>query len=165
MIPPDQELLVWYGNSHNTFLGIPGVPGLEEEQKKNKHGGYSPWGPGDNAPPSVAFYTRDPLVKQGHFFQSRQHRLSEGKAVLFSGPDPLSPCRRGNLSRVMGRGWRAGQDSWHTLTPVHCMVLRLALSPSFLVCREGVGRGCLDVPSYLRPGPGVGLPSGSCSLC
>ncbi|ELK37384.1 PR domain zinc finger protein 12 [Myotis davidii] len=42
MIPPDQELLVWYGNSHNTFLGIPGVPGLEEEQKKNKHGRYSP---------------------------------------------------------------------------------------------------------------------------
>lgn len=38
MIPPDQELLVWYGNSHNTFLGIPGVPGLEDEQKKNKHG-------------------------------------------------------------------------------------------------------------------------------
>ncbi|XP_054854583.1 PR domain zinc finger protein 12 [Eublepharis macularius] len=37
MIPPDQELLVWYGNSHNTFLGIPGVLGLEEEQKKNKH--------------------------------------------------------------------------------------------------------------------------------
>ncbi|XP_007436979.1 PR domain zinc finger protein 12, partial [Python bivittatus] len=37
MIPPDQELLVWYGNSHNTFLGIPGVLGLEEEQKKTKH--------------------------------------------------------------------------------------------------------------------------------
>ncbi|KAM6954603.1 PR domain zinc finger protein 12b [Aplochiton taeniatus] len=37
-IPPDQELLVWYGNSHNTFLGIPGVPGLEdpEAQKKSK---------------------------------------------------------------------------------------------------------------------------------
>ncbi|KAA0716325.1 Complement C5 C3 and PZP-like alpha-2-macroglobulin domain-containing protein 4 [Triplophysa tibetana] len=33
-IPPDQELLVWYGNSHNTFLGIPGVPGIEEEQQK-----------------------------------------------------------------------------------------------------------------------------------
>ncbi|XP_008579908.1 PREDICTED: PR domain zinc finger protein 12 [Galeopterus variegatus] len=48
MIPPDQELLVWYGNSHNTFLGIPGVPGLEEEQKKNKHGQITPkpgsWG-------------------------------------------------------------------------------------------------------------------------
>ncbi|XP_062339971.1 PR domain zinc finger protein 12-like [Osmerus eperlanus] len=37
-IPPDQELLVWYGNSQNTFLGIPGVPGLEEEQqKKNRN--------------------------------------------------------------------------------------------------------------------------------
>ncbi|TMS08408.1 PR domain zinc finger protein 12 [Larimichthys crocea] len=28
-IPPDQELLVWYGNTHNTFLGIPGVPGTD----------------------------------------------------------------------------------------------------------------------------------------
>ncbi|XP_061118045.1 PR domain zinc finger protein 12-like [Conger conger] len=33
-IPPDQELLVWYGNSHNTFLGIPGVPGTNPEQPK-----------------------------------------------------------------------------------------------------------------------------------
>ncbi|XP_069016169.1 PR domain zinc finger protein 12-like [Embiotoca jacksoni] len=33
-IPPDQELLVWYGNTHNTFLGIPGVPGADEEQQK-----------------------------------------------------------------------------------------------------------------------------------
>ncbi|KAM4615961.1 PR domain zinc finger protein 12b [Polymixia lowei] len=33
-IPPDQELLVWYGNSHNTFLGIPGVPGTDDEQSK-----------------------------------------------------------------------------------------------------------------------------------
>uniref|UniRef100_A0A3P9N4Y3 PR domain zinc finger protein 12 n=1 Tax=Poecilia reticulata TaxID=8081 RepID=A0A3P9N4Y3_POERE len=38
-IPPDQELLVWYGNSHNTFLGIPGIPGADEEQgKKTKTG-------------------------------------------------------------------------------------------------------------------------------
>ncbi|XP_060719283.1 PR domain zinc finger protein 12-like [Tachysurus vachellii] len=37
-IPPDQELLVWYGNSHNTFLGIPGVPGIEDEhQKRNRN--------------------------------------------------------------------------------------------------------------------------------
>ncbi|XP_067867956.1 PR domain zinc finger protein 12b [Heterodontus francisci] len=36
-IPPDQELLVWYGNTLNTFLGIPGVPGIEEEhRRKNK---------------------------------------------------------------------------------------------------------------------------------
>ncbi|XP_019741288.1 PR domain zinc finger protein 12-like [Hippocampus comes] len=33
-IPPDQELLVWYGNSHNTFLGIPGIPGGDDEQAK-----------------------------------------------------------------------------------------------------------------------------------
>ncbi|KAM7368946.1 hypothetical protein PAMP_013246 [Pampus punctatissimus] len=33
-IPPDQELLVWYGNTHNTFLGIPGVPGTDEEHLK-----------------------------------------------------------------------------------------------------------------------------------
>ncbi|CDQ58650.1 unnamed protein product [Oncorhynchus mykiss] len=37
-IPPDQELLVWYGNSHNTFLGIPGVPGTEEHQRKSRNG-------------------------------------------------------------------------------------------------------------------------------
>ncbi|XP_067296461.1 PR domain zinc finger protein 12-like [Pseudorasbora parva] len=36
-IPPDQELLVWYGNSHNTFLGIPGVPGTEDEQQKKRN--------------------------------------------------------------------------------------------------------------------------------
>lgn len=30
---------MWYGNSHNTFLGIPGVPGTEEEhQKKSRNG-------------------------------------------------------------------------------------------------------------------------------
>uniref|UniRef100_A0A8C4RB50 PR domain containing 12b n=1 Tax=Eptatretus burgeri TaxID=7764 RepID=A0A8C4RB50_EPTBU len=35
-IPPDQELLVWYSFCHNTFLGIPGVPGMEEEHR-TKH--------------------------------------------------------------------------------------------------------------------------------
>uniref|UniRef100_H3CK03 PR domain zinc finger protein 12 n=1 Tax=Tetraodon nigroviridis TaxID=99883 RepID=H3CK03_TETNG len=38
-IPPDQELLVWYGNSHNTFLGIPGIPGGDEEQNKKSKSG------------------------------------------------------------------------------------------------------------------------------
>uniref|UniRef100_A0A3Q2P4I4 PR domain zinc finger protein 12 n=1 Tax=Fundulus heteroclitus TaxID=8078 RepID=A0A3Q2P4I4_FUNHE len=41
-IPPDQELLVWYGNSHNTFLGIPGIPGADEETgKKTKPGNFT----------------------------------------------------------------------------------------------------------------------------
>lgn len=29
---------MWYGNSHNTFLGIPGVPGTEEHQRKSRNG-------------------------------------------------------------------------------------------------------------------------------
>uniref|UniRef100_A0A673IGD5 PR domain zinc finger protein 12-like n=1 Tax=Sinocyclocheilus rhinocerous TaxID=307959 RepID=A0A673IGD5_9TELE len=40
-IPPEQELLVWYRNSHNTFLGIPGVPGAEEEEQQQKRSDYS----------------------------------------------------------------------------------------------------------------------------
>ncbi|KAI9541758.1 PR domain zinc finger protein 12 [Dissostichus eleginoides] len=49
-IPPDQELLVWYGNSHNTFLGIPGIPGGDEEQtKKTKTDGEIPLDQGDAA--------------------------------------------------------------------------------------------------------------------
>lgn len=42
-IPPDQELLVWYGNSHNTFLGIPGIPGGDEEQSKKMKSGKVYW--------------------------------------------------------------------------------------------------------------------------
>ncbi|KAM9393523.1 PR domain zinc finger protein 12-like [Pholidichthys leucotaenia] len=42
-IPPDQELLVWYGNSQNTFLGIPGIPGGDDEQtKKTKSDDFHP---------------------------------------------------------------------------------------------------------------------------
>uniref|UniRef100_A0A3B3ZDQ9 PR domain zinc finger protein 12 n=1 Tax=Periophthalmus magnuspinnatus TaxID=409849 RepID=A0A3B3ZDQ9_9GOBI len=39
-IPPDQELLVWYGNSHNTFLGIPGIPGGDEDHSKKSKSGH-----------------------------------------------------------------------------------------------------------------------------
>ncbi|XP_043952135.1 PR domain zinc finger protein 12-like [Gambusia affinis] len=54
-IPPDQELLVWYGNTHNTFLGIPGVPGMDEEhQKKSRNDdSHSTEGPSSCSPPSV----------------------------------------------------------------------------------------------------------------
>uniref|UniRef100_A0A3Q2Q8B9 PR domain zinc finger protein 12 n=1 Tax=Fundulus heteroclitus TaxID=8078 RepID=A0A3Q2Q8B9_FUNHE len=53
-IPPDQELLVWYGNTHNTFLGIPGVPGMDEEhQKKSRNDdSHSSEGPSSCSPPS-----------------------------------------------------------------------------------------------------------------
>ena len=48
-IPPDQELLVWYGNSHNTFLGIPGIPGGDEEQNKKSKNGTNDWRPAAGA--------------------------------------------------------------------------------------------------------------------
>ncbi|XP_070531713.1 PR domain zinc finger protein 12-like [Ptychodera flava] len=36
-IPPDQELLVYYGSCYNMFMGIPGVPSNTEENKLTKH--------------------------------------------------------------------------------------------------------------------------------
>ncbi|XP_049909891.1 PR domain zinc finger protein 12-like [Epinephelus moara] len=55
-IPPDQELLVWYGNTHNTFLGIPGVPGTDEEHiKKTRNDDSHPCeGPSSCSPPAPA---------------------------------------------------------------------------------------------------------------
>ncbi|KAI1905041.1 hypothetical protein AGOR_G00011860 [Albula goreensis] len=58
-IPPDQELLVWYRNSHNTFLGIPGVPGAEEEQLKktrndDSHSSDSPPSSSSSSSPSAS---------------------------------------------------------------------------------------------------------------
>ncbi|KAL4609408.1 hypothetical protein GN956_G23546 [Arapaima gigas] len=56
-IPPDQELLVWYSNSHNTFLGIPGVPSREDEHhKKNKScdDAFSPDGSVSHTPPGAS---------------------------------------------------------------------------------------------------------------
>ncbi len=38
-IPPEQELLVWYGVGQRTFLGIPGAPPNEEECKKKHRDG------------------------------------------------------------------------------------------------------------------------------
>lgn len=56
-IPPDQELLVWYGNSHNTFLGIPGVPGTEEEQQKKRSGTCSPAAKAENSHTHYALFS------------------------------------------------------------------------------------------------------------
>lgn len=56
-IPPDQELLVWYGNTHNTFLGIPGVPGTDEEQHKKSRSANSFENPSSRFNISAAFWT------------------------------------------------------------------------------------------------------------
>ncbi|KAJ4925854.1 hypothetical protein JOQ06_008040 [Pogonophryne albipinna] len=53
-IPPDQELLVWYGNTLNTFLGIPGVPGIDEEHLKKARDEAHPCdGPASCSPPAL----------------------------------------------------------------------------------------------------------------
>ena len=35
-IPPDQELLVWYGGAYLMFLGIPGVPPVNDYRRKRR---------------------------------------------------------------------------------------------------------------------------------
>lgn len=35
-IPPEQELLVWYGPSYVQFLGIPGIPPMIERPRRRK---------------------------------------------------------------------------------------------------------------------------------
>ncbi|XP_011786825.1 PREDICTED: PR domain zinc finger protein 12 [Colobus angolensis palliatus] len=90
MIPPDQELLVWYGNSHNTFLGIPGVPGLEEDQKKNKHG----------TPASARVADEDTEGGVPHPVHAAEPSAQTGIPSWVPGERNLEP--RGSLSR--GRG-------------------------------------------------------------
>jgi hypothetical protein len=46
-IPPEQELLVWYGPSYVQFLGIPGIPPITERPRRRRHyegrKGYLKW--------------------------------------------------------------------------------------------------------------------------
>uniref|UniRef100_H0V6K2 PR domain zinc finger protein 12 n=1 Tax=Cavia porcellus TaxID=10141 RepID=H0V6K2_CAVPO len=88
MIPPDQELLVWYGNSHNTFLGIPGVPGLEDEQKKNKHEDFHP---GDAAA-GTAGRMRCVICHRG--FNSRSNLRSHMRIHTLDKPFVCRFCNR-----------------------------------------------------------------------
>ena len=36
-IPPEQELLVWYGTNYVQFLGIPGIPPMVERPRRRRH--------------------------------------------------------------------------------------------------------------------------------
>jgi hypothetical protein len=36
-IPPEQELLVWYGPSYVQFLGIPGIPPITERPRRRRN--------------------------------------------------------------------------------------------------------------------------------
>ncbi|XP_073412029.1 PR domain zinc finger protein 12 [Dendrobates tinctorius] len=88
-IPPDQELLVWYSNSQNTFLGIPGVPGLEEEQKKNKHDEF---GGIDSSGPVLSGRMRCVICHRG--FNSRSNLRSHMRIHTLDKPFVCRFCNR-----------------------------------------------------------------------
>ncbi|XP_041667371.1 PR domain zinc finger protein 12-like [Cheilinus undulatus] len=96
-IPPDQELLVWYGNTHNTFLGIPGVPGVEEEQqKKSRNDDSHPCdGPSSCSPPSsttTAGRMRCVICHRG--FNSRSNLRSHMRIHTLDKPFVCRFCNR-----------------------------------------------------------------------
>ncbi|XP_029372372.1 PR domain zinc finger protein 12 [Echeneis naucrates] len=98
-IPPDQELLVWYGNTHNTFLGIPGVPGTDDEhQKKNRNDdSHSCDGPSSCSPSSSSSITtagrmRCVICHRG--FNSRSNLRSHMRIHTLDKPFVCRFCNR-----------------------------------------------------------------------
>ncbi|XP_060768422.1 PR domain zinc finger protein 12-like [Neoarius graeffei] len=97
-IPPDQELLVWYGNSHNTFLGIPGVPGTEDEhQKRNRNDdSHSSDSNSSTSPPSMPSSTssrmRCVICHRG--FNSRSNLRSHMRIHTLDKPFACRFCNR-----------------------------------------------------------------------
>ncbi|KAM3874126.1 PR domain zinc finger protein 12 [Diretmus argenteus] len=97
-IPPDQELLVWYGNTHNTFLGIPGVPGTEEDQqKKSRKETHACDGSSSCSPPSSSSSTttgrmRCVICHRG--FNSRSNLRSHMRIHTLDKPFVCRFCNR-----------------------------------------------------------------------
>ncbi|XP_030625939.1 PR domain zinc finger protein 12 [Chanos chanos] len=98
-IPPDQELLVWYGNSYNTFLGIPGVPGTEDEHQKKirNDDSHSCDGSSSSVPPppsslSVASRMRCVICHRG--FNSRSNLRSHMRIHTLDKPFMCRFCNR-----------------------------------------------------------------------
>ncbi|KAK7899564.1 hypothetical protein WMY93_020417 [Mugilogobius chulae] len=97
-IPPDQELLVWYGNSHNTFLGIPGIPGGDEDHsKKSKSDEFhiDPSGPGSlPIPGAVLSVGRMRCVICHRGFNSRSNLRSHMRIHTLDKPFVCRFCNR-----------------------------------------------------------------------
>ncbi|XP_031716278.1 PR domain zinc finger protein 12 [Anarrhichthys ocellatus] len=96
-IPPDQELLVWYGNTQNTFLGIPGVPGIDEEQlkKTRNEDSHSCEGPSSGSPPActtTASRMRCVICHRG--FNSRSNLRSHMRIHTLDKPFVCRFCNR-----------------------------------------------------------------------
>ncbi|XP_028827521.1 PR domain zinc finger protein 12 isoform X2 [Denticeps clupeoides] len=100
-IPPDQELLVWYGNSHNTFLGIPGVPGTDEEQQKKSRSddthqcdGSSSSSPPSSSSSSSSAASRMRCVICHRGFNSRSNLRSHMRIHTLDKPFACRFCNR-----------------------------------------------------------------------
>ncbi|XP_066568593.1 PR domain zinc finger protein 12 [Amia ocellicauda] len=94
-IPPDQELLVWYSNSHNTFLGIPGVPGTEEEhQKKQKNDEFHLCDGSSGTASSSAAASRMRCVICHRGFNSRSNLRSHMRIHTLDKPFVCRFCNR-----------------------------------------------------------------------
>ncbi|XP_056147127.1 PR domain zinc finger protein 12-like [Lampris incognitus] len=94
-IPPDQELLVWYGNTHNTFLGIPGVPGIDEEhQKKSRNEDSHSCDGSSSCSPSSSSAGRMRCVICHRGFNSRSNLRSHMRIHTLDKPFVCRFCNR-----------------------------------------------------------------------
>ncbi|XP_032232606.1 PR domain zinc finger protein 12 [Nematostella vectensis] len=79
-VPPDQELLVWYGGTYMQFLGIPGIPPVNDYRRRRR---------GQNAEDTQSPIPREPIYKF----------TPENKGNVVPGRLKCTLCRRGFNSR------------------------------------------------------------------